>query len=224
MRKLDNLNSSSTESNTIHLHLKSQDSLQAQTPEYKYVKEILLASGILFIDTNSISTDSFHASGFPINPELFHVLEQRRTPQYEISREYIQQKSNRQLLFDAVNEILRRKLYPYLHPQPWIRKKDSPCMAAALTRPSGQHLLKQVWEELQSLQAPCNSDSPFEESCESILQKDLSDDVERWSDYRTQVGEMVLDVERSIFKELIDETLSVLGHKNCSTRRQLLFH
>lgn len=216
VRKLDDLNSSSTEKNTFHLHLKLTESLEDQTPEYKYVKEILLASGILFIDTDSISTDSFHASGFPINPELFHVLEQRRASQYRISAEYIQEKHNRHLMFDTVNEILMKKLYPYLHPQPWIRKKDSPSMAAAIRRPSGQHLLKLVWEELQSLQASCNSNASVEDFS--------SDDAERWKDYRTEMGELVLDVERKIFKDLIDETLGVLCHKDHSTRRQLLFH
>lgn len=229
VRKLDDLNSSSTENNTIHLCLKSSDSLRAQTPEYKYVKEILLASGILFINTNSISTDSFHASGYPINPELFHVLEQRRIPKYGINSAYIQEKHNRHLLFDAVNEILRKKLYPYLHPQSWISKKNSPCMAAAVTRPSGQHLLKLVWEELQSLQDSWNSNSPGEDWCESIVQKALCDDAERWKDHEIEMGEMVLDelvlnVERQIFKDLIDETLSDLGHKNSSTKRQLVFH
>lgn len=214
VRKLDDLNSSSsTENNTIHLHLKSADNLEAQTPEYKYVKEIMFASGILFIDTDSIS---FHASGFPINPELFHVLEQRRTSQYRISAESIQEKHNRQLMFDTVNEILRKKLYPYLHPQPWIRKKDSPCTAAAIRRPSGQHLLKLVWEELQSLQASCDSNSPSP--------GDFCDDEERWEEYKTELGGLVLNMERLIFKDLIDETLSVLGHKNYSTKRQLLFH
>lgn len=234
VRKLDDLNSS-TENNTIHLCLNSPDSLQAQTPEYKYVKEILLASGILFIDTDSISKDSFHASGFPINPELFHVLEQRRIPKHGINTAYIQETNSRHLLFDTVNVILRKKLYPYMQPQSWISKKNSPCMVAAVTRPRGQHLLKLVWDELQSLQDPRNSISPSpstgEDLFESIMKKEICDDAERWKDFGagTQMGEvvldeLVLDVERLVFKDLIDEALSDLGHKNSSTRRQLVFH
>ncbi|GLJ49199.1 hypothetical protein SUGI_1038290 [Cryptomeria japonica] len=228
VRKLEDL--ASTEDTTMDLQMKSIAN-QHKAPEYKYMLEILSASGLLQKDPDSLPME-FHASGFPINPELFHVLEQKRNTKKSDDHE----KLDRKLLFGTVNDILQRKLYPYLQfQQPWIIKQHNSLLAC--TRPSGEHLVKLVWDELQGF---LSSFPPVDsyETIFSIMQKDLAENAERWCDYRSDIGEVVLDVERMIFKDLIDETMGILGYRvsrhpsssspittdqTTRSRRQLLF-
>eukprot|EP01018_Ginkgo_biloba_P035558 Gb_12665 [translate_table: standard] len=232
VRKLEDLNS--TDNSILQLETCRN---QNQSPEYKYVSEILLSSGLLLEDSESISME-FHSSGFPINPELFNILEQKRITlseksqhgEFSPNKKHDQEKLNRKHLFGTVNDILRRKLCSHVHLQPWI---PSPHRIAR-RRPTGQQLLKEVWEVIEQL--PC---SPSEDICDTlstILQRDFAETAEQWCGHTTQIAEVVLDVERMIFKDLIDETLGILGHKYCrkssyvaaisttNSRRQLLFN
>lgn len=180
-------------------------------PEYCYIIDILLASGLLaYTETYTVV---FHSSGYPIDPQLFSVLEQThsnlslskpRDGQDSRKKPNIE-KMNRRLIFNTVNDILYKKLSPYLHLQPWI------CSANKISRrrPIGQQLLKQVWSEIQ-----CLPSVPSEDICDTIstiLEKDLAETVNSWTDHKTELAGVVLDMERMIFKDLMNETIGDLG-------------
>lgn len=181
------------------------------SPEYSYVVDILLSSGLLaYTETYSVV---FHSSGFPIDPQLFFVLEQRHSnlasskPQdgQDSRKKRNIEKINRRLIFNTVNDILYKKFSPYLHLQPWI------CSANKISRrrPTGQQLLQQVWGEIQ-----CLPSIPSEDICDTIctiLEKDLAETVNSWTDHKTELAGVVLDMERMIFKDLIDETIGDMG-------------
>eukprot|EP01018_Ginkgo_biloba_P021938 Gb_11462 [translate_table: standard] len=201
--------------------------------EFGYLADILLASGLLEDKENNSVV--FHSSGFPVDPQLYFVLEQRRANVassklnngLDSYKKTDLEKINRQLIFNTTNEILCRKLSPHLHLQPQIYSSNK----IQRKRPSGQQLLKQVWDEFQSLPS-----APSEDICDTlctILQKDLADTRDLWSDHTTEHAEVVLDIERMIFKDLIDETIwdmaIVSGQCRQSnlvagTRRQLHFN
>ncbi|GLJ33283.1 hypothetical protein SUGI_0669590 [Cryptomeria japonica] len=203
---------------TIRLKLESNSVNRSHgekkpNPTYSYIAEILLASGLLE-DTEAYPV-VYHSSVSPIDPQLFSVLEQRhsfsetRNGQGQVYTQkkkmtYIEQ-SNRELTFSTVNDILCTKLSPYLNLRPWM------CSAKKIQRkrPTGQELLKEVWDDFQGLPT-----IPSEDICETLLrmlQKDFARDVDSWDDHAAEIAGAVLDIERMIFKDLIDDTIREMG-------------
>lgn len=191
-------------------------------PEYCYIVDILLASGLLaYTETYTVV---FHSSGFPVDPQLFFVLEKRHSnlspskPQdgQDSRKKPKIEKINRRLIFNTVNDILYKKLSPYLHLQPWI------CSANKIPRrrPTGQQLLQQVWGEIQCLPSILSEDI-CDTIC-TILEKDLAETVNSWTDHKTELAEVVLDMERMIFKDLIDETIGDMGALSSRCRQSNL--
>ncbi|KAI7984711.1 Protein LONGIFOLIA 1 [Camellia lanceoleosa] len=131
VQKLRRLNSNNDETHTDYIA-----SLYEKTnPDHRYISEILLASGLLLRDLNSITTTfQLHPSGHPVNPELFLVLEQTKAStrlKEESNIENVvlmkndKEKFHRKLLFDAVNEILVGKLASMgFFPEPWLRPRN----------------------------------------------------------------------------------------------------
>ncbi|KAL8150627.1 hypothetical protein V2J09_020435 [Rumex salicifolius] len=149
-------------------------------PIHGYVLEILSASGILLNDLNSAF--QVPESGHLINPELFFVLEQIKLSNGSLT------KLDRKLTFDAVNEILASKLACARPPaEPWLSSSK-----LAKTTINAQKLLKELCEEIEQL--------------ETIERRELSSDD--WPDeFRGDMSGVVLDVERSIFRDLVDEVV-----------------
>ncbi|KFK35496.1 hypothetical protein AALP_AA5G292200 [Arabis alpina] len=127
--------------------------------------------------------------------------------------QYLKGKQNiipqeRRLIFDAVQEIVgRRKRLP-----PWRRLR-------------GDDKMEVVWSEFQKMRKT-RSESSQEDLvgyvC-GVLRRDLSED--RWRDCEVDMSEAVLDIERLIFKDLIDDTIRHLAalNRSHSLRRRLLF-
>uniref|UniRef100_A0A5B6ZH62 DUF4378 domain-containing protein n=1 Tax=Davidia involucrata TaxID=16924 RepID=A0A5B6ZH62_DAVIN len=209
VQKLRQLNSSHDEAHTDYIA-----SLCDNTkPDHRYISEILLASGLLLRDLNSsLTTFQLHPSGLPVNPELFLVLEQTKasTPlKEEFSTEKVihskpdKEKFHRKLIFDAVNEILVGKLAlvgPSL--EPWLK----PDKLARKTL-SAQKLLRELCLEIEQLQANKSECSLEDENdgMKSISWEDVMCRSESWTDFRGEISAAVLDVERLIFKDLVDE-------------------
>ncbi|KAG1347781.1 protein LONGIFOLIA 1 [Cocos nucifera] len=210
---------------------------ETESPDHRYVSEILLASGLLMKDidcgTMGPMPIQLHPSGHPINPDLFLVLEQTKssmptklesihenTPRPKLEREKI----HRKLLFDVVNELLIQKLEltsPGAQPYLMLRARK-----LAGRFPSGQQLLRELCSEIEQLKADTTIHDCCNDDTNSISGQDVLRQSKGWHEFSTEVPDVVLEMERSIFKDLIDEVVSREGASGVQTkasswRRQL---
>ncbi|KAJ0963510.1 hypothetical protein J5N97_028632 [Dioscorea zingiberensis] len=219
VQKLSQLSSKDGETQTTD-HIASL--CETQNPDHRYISEILLASGLLMKDLTAgpIGTMplQLHPSGHPINPDLFLVLEQTKS-ETALRQKNGPKKLHRKLIFNVVNEVLAQKL-ELTSPFKKVRKLSR-------SLPTGQRLLKEVCLEIDQLQnESSNSEKDGDNdnliSGEEVLRKSVE-----WQDFGSEVPELVLEIERSIFKELIDEVVcceadaAALQAKSHRRRRQL---
>lgn len=196
VQKLRRLNSGHDEASTDYIASLCENT----DPDHRYVSEILLASGLLLRDLgSSLVNFQFHPSGHPINPQLFLVLEQTKTGTILSS----EKRARRKLVFDTVNEILGRKL---VATEPWLRR-----LKLARTSMNGQKLLREVCSEIEGGKEKCSSIEEGEEADEKwkeVVWRDVMyRESERWTDFDDEVSGAVLDIERSIFKDLVNEVV-----------------
>ncbi|XP_022728728.1 protein LONGIFOLIA 1-like isoform X2 [Durio zibethinus] len=209
VQKLRRLNSNHDEDSTDYIASLCENT----NPDRRYVCEILLASGLLLRDLGSgLTTFLLHPSGHPIHPEMFFVLEQTKASSLSLNESSTgkvshskpdHEKFHRKLIFDYVNEILIGKLALVgASPEPW---KNSGKLAKKTL--SAQKLLKELCLEIEQLQAKkskCNLEEE-EYGLKSILREDVMCRSESWTDFNCEIPGMVLDVERMVFKDLVDE-------------------
>ncbi|KAK4479415.1 hypothetical protein RD792_014929 [Penstemon davidsonii] len=201
VQKLRRLNSSHDEAHTDYIASLCENT----DPDHRYISEILLASGLLLRDLGANPTNfQFHPSGHPINPELFLVLEQTKASNLlkegctteKTSRIMVNEKSHRKLVFDAVNEILARKL-----------ASESPFKLAKKTL-NAQKLLRELCSEVDGLKCKnpeCSYDEE-EERIKSILCNEVMHHQSlSWISFDVEISDAVLDIERLIFKDLVNE-------------------
>ena len=230
VQKLRRLNSHYDEAKTDYIASLCENT----DPDNRYISEILLASGLLLRDLGSgLATFQLHPSGHPINPELFFVLEQTKTSSLvrkdECSSLKVadsklkQEKSHRKLIFDVVNEIVGRKLSVVAaSPEPWTTSKKLVTKSI-----SAQTLLKELCAEIKQFQTKtpsCNLDDQ-DDGLKNMLMEDVLQRSESWTDFFGDISNVVLDVERLIFKDLVDEIVYVeAAHlRTKSGRRRQLF-
>ncbi|KAI3929855.1 hypothetical protein MKW98_004009 [Papaver atlanticum] len=216
VQKLRRLNSTHDESKTDYIASLCENS----NPDHRYVSEILLASGLLLGDLESgLMSLQPHPSGHPINPDLFYVLEQTKTSNKYLtgteksceenavaSNAHQQEKLHRKLIFNSVNEILEHKLDsvgPLLNP--WLQSNK----LAGRTL-NAQQLLRDLCSEIEKLvQGSESSECDFgDDFLRNILFKDVVSVSQKWSVSNGEVSGVVLDVEKLMFKDLIDEIVN----------------
>lgn len=193
VKKLRRVNSTHDETHTDYI----ASLCEYTNPDYRYVSEILLASGLLLRDLNSSqSIFELHSSGYPINPELFLVLEQTKASNI-VHVKCDEEKFHRKLIFDAVNEILAKKLN-------LLRNRTKKLTRRCL---SAQKLLRDLCCEIESLQMkkPSFSFEDEEDCLRSVLCEDVMNRSEIWNDFGSDLSGLVLDIERLVFKDLITE-------------------
>ncbi|XP_020208263.1 protein LONGIFOLIA 2 [Cajanus cajan] len=230
VQKLRRLNSSHDEARIDYIASLCENT----NPDHRYISEILLASGLLLRDLSSeLMTFQLHSSGHPINPELFLVLEQTKAssllpkeetgPGKDACMKLNKEKFHRKLIFDSVNEILGAKFGS--SPEPWFQPNSNKLTKKTL---SAQKLLKELCFEIEKIQAKkpecCFEDE--DDGLKSILCEDVMHGLESWTDFHGYLPGVVLDVERLIFKDLVDEV--VIGESaglrlKPSVRRRKLF-
>ncbi|XVF11776.1 hypothetical protein REPUB_Repub08aG0057100 [Reevesia pubescens] len=229
VQKLRRLNSNHDEDSTDYIASLCENT----NPDHRYISEILLASGLLLRDLGSgLTTFQLHPSGHPINPELFFVLEQTKASSL-LSKEDSNtgkvshskpdhEKFHRKLIFDSVNEILVGKLaLVAASAEPLINSRK-----LAKKTLSAQKLLKELCleiEQLQTKKSKCNLEEE-DDGRKSILWEDVMCRSESWTDFNCEISGMVLDVERLVFKDLVDEIVIGEGgglRAKQSRRRQL---
>ncbi|KAI9080236.1 hypothetical protein K1719_037630 [Acacia pycnantha] len=119
----------------------------------------------------------------------------------------------RRLIFDTIHEILKRnKQLPPWKAMSWIGQTP---------------LLQRIWSEFQRIRREKEeSEDLFQVIC-GVLRKDLAEDgMNGWGECPVEMGEVVLDVERLVFKDLIGETIRDLAQSSdrlSALRRKLVF-
>ncbi|KAJ8448878.1 hypothetical protein Cgig2_030734 [Carnegiea gigantea] len=209
VQKLRLLNPTHNESQTDHI----ASLCESTNPNDRYISEILVTSGLLLRDLASgLAAFQLHPSGHPVNPELYFVLEQTKASllaKGETNRDGMTstmsnpEKLHRKLVFDVVNEILAGRLN-LVGPPPEPSFKPDKLAKKTL---SAQLLLKELCIEVKLLQAKKQGFSLEEEGdgLKNILTEEVMHRSDKWMDFKSDLSGIVLDVERSIFKELVNE-------------------
>lgn len=190
-------------------------------PNYPYISEILHATDFQFEDYRLTSE---HA----IDPNLFLLLEKKRAKfantKFE-SRENIpmaktdQEKLQRKLMFDTVDEILVHKL----------RFGKLSHHHTRIQTPSDSDLLHDLCLEINQLQADATlistSNNDDNNGLKLVLNQDVINRSQEWSVSGSEVSGLVLNIEKSIFKDLIEEVIGnvpkVCVQAKLSHRRKL---
>ncbi|KAL5988742.1 hypothetical protein ACLOJK_026843 [Asimina triloba] len=129
---------------------------------------------------------------------------------------------HRQALFDAVSEILDRKRQ--LSPWKAFCRSRSPVIVV-----DGPALLRQIWSELQRLRER-TVDDDLCTVINGVVGRDLNGEgaAGGWEDRSADMSDLVLDIERLVFKDLVGETirdLAAFSGKSMAPapRRKLMF-
>lgn len=170
----------------------------------------------------------------PINPDSFLILEQMKTgwlpSSGTLNSNTLQPKTDQEILHtklvsDIVNEVLIQKLEltsSDARPDHFIRSRKLTCRF-----PNGQQLLNELCLEIEKLQA----DIPRGENCDDVEIKISKEEVlcrsDGWADFDKEVPGLVLEMERLVFKDLIDEIVIgeavPVAQSKASRRRRQLF-
>lgn len=172
---------------------------ESEIEDDRYVEDILVASGCLKDLDRATTVVQLHPTGGLINPELFHVLEKTKgCTDYGYHKKNMRSKIRRKLVFDTVNDVLGHKLAT-LGP-------FGPHKGGIL---NGKKLLKEMCSEIKSLQN--NSEIGIHDEDDEVLNiinADVNKRSQDWDEYCYQVPGLVLDIERMIFRDLIDEVVN----------------
>ncbi|KAI7742747.1 hypothetical protein M8C21_022025 [Ambrosia artemisiifolia] len=167
--------------------------------DHRYIREILSASGFLKDPDTAIRLSQLHSTGSMIKPELFHILEKTSDECHENnSRSKSNEKVRRKLIFDSVNDILFHKL---------VKSGFSGTRCVRFV--DGEKLLNELWMEIDTLQSSserCIYDE--DDGTKILVSADLNKSSRDWDKYCNDVPGVVLDIERLIFKDLIDEIVN----------------
>lgn len=102
----------------------------------------------------------------------------------------------RRLIFDTLQEILNRNQQL----PPW---KAVSC---------GEQR-QQIWSEFRRIrerEESWESEDLFKVIC-GVLKKDMADEMRGWGEWPVEMGDVVLDIERLVFKDLVGETIRELA-------------
>ncbi|KAK8673622.1 hypothetical protein V6N13_111945 [Hibiscus sabdariffa] len=174
--------------------------------DHQYIVEVLLASGLLNEPDSGFMAYNHHL----INPNLFPSLEKTKASirlldgkhnGRKIKQLELVEKNHRKLIFDAVNEILLRKLGKEGSYKQWL----SPEGDRTLNR---QQLVRDLCLEIDKLQTAANISLDDDEAPKNMLWGELRLGSMDWTKNRSEIPCVVLDVERLIFKDLICEVIS----------------
>uniref|UniRef100_A0ACD5YRK4 Uncharacterized protein n=1 Tax=Avena sativa TaxID=4498 RepID=A0ACD5YRK4_AVESA len=192
--------------------LQSMNDEAANSKDNQYIYEILLASGLLHKELSfTAMPGQLWPSSCPINPELFFILEQTK-PHFisatqavtgaKKSSEANMEKLHRRIVFDLVNEIIAQKMNIYSSASGTAKLLQS-------RKLSGWRLFKELCTEVdrllsESSAAKCSEEDEDENT---PLTEDALYDMKDWGSPGNELQGMILDIERSIFRDLIDEVI-----------------
>lgn len=191
-----------TDSHTHHPH-QFDSSNDEGNKEAAYVEDILKKSG-LTEETSQLGediTELVHNHVFISkekelqSAELNRIVDRGELDKSEVKR--YKESLDRKLIFDSMNEILGRKMSPFLHPRPW----GSPVVQK---KPCGQHLVNDVLEELRAMRWPATD---LYDGISSLLQRDFRRKEFQWLDFGVEIVEVGIQLEGMLFQDMVEETL-----------------
>ncbi|KAK7277600.1 hypothetical protein RJT34_22615 [Clitoria ternatea] len=150
-------------------------------------------------------------SYLPEESDIFLLLEKQQSIKgKDTSRGSMLQ---RRLIFDTLQEII-------------YRNQQLPPWKAALCGEQRQR----IWSEFRRIREreECDSEDLFKVIC-GVLRKDMAEEVSGWGEWPVEMGDIVLDIERQVFKDLVGETIQELAsysptcNKLSAYRRKLVF-
>lgn len=169
------------------------------------MQSILIESGLTQEDSRFTegASEIMHFGVFTTTEEKLQTKELQSIDRGELEKsEELRYKESldRRLIFDCMNEILERKMKPYLNPQPWgipvVRRK-----------PSGQRLIDEVWDELKDLHWPTTADY---DTLYAVLQKDFMRKGFQCLEFSVEVVDVGCELERIVLQELVEEVVQDL--------------
>ncbi|XP_071710097.1 protein LONGIFOLIA 1-like [Rutidosis leptorrhynchoides] len=168
-------------------------SCKSRNDDYRYVSEILSASGFPTDPDFAIRLVQLHPGNNLIEPELFDILEKTKA---ECIKNKSRSKSNntirRKLIFDCVNDILLHKL-----------------VVSSGKLVKGEKLMQELWLEIDNLESTsrrCVYDE--DDEVKNLVSADVKKSSDDWDKCCYEVPSVVLDIERQIFKDLINEVVN----------------
>ena len=177
--------------------------IEERNKEAAYVEDILKKSG-LTEEASQLGediTELVHNHVFISkekelqSAELNRIVDRGELDKSEVKR--YKESLDRKLIFDSMNEILGRRMSPFLHPQPW----GTPVVQ---TKPCGQQLVDDVLEELQAMHWPATD---LYDGISSLLQRDFQRKEFQWLDFGVEIGEVGVQLEGMLFQDMVEETL-----------------
>ncbi|KAL2532018.1 hypothetical protein Adt_05369 [Abeliophyllum distichum] len=175
---------------------------ESSNTDQQYIIKILMASGLLKDVSYIPIANQLSSLCHVINPNLFHVLEQTEERIELVNEEFneanswlkLNQKMHRKIVFDTVNEILVRKF------------SSEGNFSLGRKRMNRQELLKEVQLGVDRLQRTpgCSFDDEGD-GLDRIITADMMHRSAEWTNYIGEIPALALDIERLIFKDLINE-------------------
>ncbi|KAF0922443.1 hypothetical protein E2562_036559 [Oryza meyeriana var. granulata] len=164
----------------------------AANKDHQYLYEILSASGLLHNKINfQMMPHHLRPSTYPINPELFLILEQAKPDEEKLHRRHI---------FDLANELLAQQMDVNHTAKSSVQFSQSKKL-------SGWQLFKDLCADIDRIQSESSMIRCSEEE-DSRLAEDAVQGMKEWKSSGSELQGIVLAIEKSIFKDLIDETIS----------------
>ncbi|XP_071703516.1 protein LONGIFOLIA 1-like [Rutidosis leptorrhynchoides] len=164
---------------------------ESTNEENGYVKEILLASGILKNLDCATTIVDLHPTSSLINPELFKILEKNK----ECTSK--NEKLRRKMIFDTVDNLLVEKLATSTSSRLTSKTKAKTLNA--------EKLLEEVCIEIDNFES--NTSGGIYDNIINIIDEGVNKKSEDWNNC-SEVPSIVLDIECLIFKDLISEIVN----------------
>jgi len=206
---LSNIESSNFESLKIDGILCSEE----QQPDLLYMRTVLVASG--FTGDCNIFFARWHSPSYPLDPCLFekseNLYKDALQPETSCSDNRLakagvasgmkayRSKSERQLLYNCINEVLLDILGPFFNRRPWTR----PSKMKFRPVPAGKQLMQEIWAKLcHHLYPPSGTHCTLQ----NLGANDLSSEVV-WMDLQDDVETLGHEIGRILFNDLIEDVL-----------------
>ncbi|XP_019092833.1 PREDICTED: protein LONGIFOLIA 2-like isoform X1 [Camelina sativa] len=190
-----------------------EDGTDFKSGDNKYILEILLASGLLRDLEYSMVSFQLHQARLPINPGLFFILEQNKASNVTLpdskyrGRGFRHEQTNatekirRKLVFDTVNEILAQRFTAEGSTKPRLTSYPLKKMEKISKE---EKLLQTLCSEIDRLQQN-NSKCLLEDDEEDIVWEDQQIQGMNLKEFEGETPGIVLDIERMIFRDLVNE-------------------
>ena len=193
---------------------------EGMEPDLEYVRQILVSSRF-----GGSDMPEWHSDSLAVNPTLFEQLEKgmargsagevpgvgRGQGSVEQQRRQ-EERRQRMLLFDAVNEALVRRLLPYKQLPVWQKRAK----VTIKPRPIGRQLLQEVWSEIHDWPAP--SSEEVYDILDDAARRDMVKGSYKWDEFGAEEVEVVCTLEKAILEELMEEVIREFGETETKRR------